>query len=295
MRALITGAAGLLGTALVPDLDAAWECWPVGHRQRPTHARGRTVELEDADSVRKLIGDVKPNVVVHLAALADVDACERDPERAWRSNVGITRNIVDACAAIGNPVVVYVSTDQLYDGPGANAEDAIRPRNVYALTKLWGEDVALQRNRAIVLRLNFIGLPVAGRPGFAGWLIESLQAQRPIRVFHDVHFNPIYAGFLAPIVRNLVESGACGVFNVGGGGAGMSKATFARRLAARFGFSDQRMTDASAGDSTLAAYRPRGMVMDVGRLTAALRRAPPTVEDSLAALHSAWRATGVAA
>jgi dTDP-4-dehydrorhamnose reductase len=291
-RALITGATGLLGSAILPDLESAWDCVPVGHTRRPAHPRGAVVDLGDAAATAACVQAARPDVILHLAALADVDACERTPELAWLRNVVATRNVMRAA---GEATLVYVSTDQLYDADGANRENAPRPRNTYSLTKLWGEDVALEAKKAIVLRLNFVATPIAGRPGFAGWLVDQLRSGRPVNVFNDVFFNPTYGGFVGQIVVDLVQKGARGVFNLGAALPGISKAEFAQRVARRFGYPAALLRETSVTGAPLAAYRPRGMTMDVHKLTGFLRRPMPSIDDCIAALHTDWVRHGFAA
>ena len=279
---MLTGASGLLGGVLLPGLEESFECWPVGGRHRPAHPRGECVDLEDSTAVADLMSRVAPTVVVHLAALADVDLCEAHPERAYRANVLTTRNVCDAVTAMSNPArLIYISTDQVYDAAGDNDETAVQPRNTYALTKLWGEEVCRQLPLALILRLNFFANDQSGGRGLTEWLIESLRAGAPINLFADVHFNPIFAGHLVRVLSRLIEAQPAGTYNLGAAGGAISKAEFARRLARRLDLSTQNCREMSVADAALAAYRPRGMAMDVSRLEAVLGRHLPTIEDGL--------------
>ena len=291
-RALITGASGLLGSALLPQLEDYFDLFPLGHRGPPQGSRGAVVDLADASAVAALVREVRPGVVLHLAALADVDACEREPDRAHAANVGFTRNVAAAAAALDPvPYVVYVSTDHVYDAPGANREEDTRPRNVYALTKLWGEDVACALPGAAAVRLNFFSRPGGDREGLAGWILRMLAGGDPVQVFTDVRFSPIYAGFLGRILRRLCEARPAGVFNLGSSGDGLSKADFACRLAEEFGLNTSSLRRTSVEQGDLLAYRPRGMVMDVSRIQDALGIRFPGVDEGIKALHATWNKT----
>ena len=97
------------------------------------------------------MAEIRPDIVVHAAALANVDACENDPEAARRLNVGMTENLLDAIAAeCPTCRFVYVSSDQVYDGQGPHDEASPCPGNVYGRTKLEGEEVALKHPDSLV-------------------------------------------------------------------------------------------------------------------------------------------------
>jgi dTDP-4-dehydrorhamnose reductase len=115
-RILVTGSRGLLGSALVPHLRACGN-FVLGH------SRGREADiygdLTDARQVSSALDEAAPDVVVNLAALTDVDECERKPQLAYLANVRIVENLARWIRANGSRTyLVQVSTDQVYDGPG---------------------------------------------------------------------------------------------------------------------------------------------------------------------------------
>jgi len=277
---LLTGASGTLGTVLAPRLAGHFTVHAIGHGRLPPWPGGCVVDLTSAAAVQALVERVRPQVVVHAAALADVDACERDPDAARRLNVDMPRHLAEAVGrTVPDCLFVHISTDQVYDGQGLHHEDRPAPCNVYARTKLDGEDGVRHLRRHLVLRTNFF-LSGGGR-GFADWLIRSMEEGAAITLFEDVLFNPLYAGDLADIVVELIASGATGTFNVGADGPGMSKADFARQLAERLGLSLVNARVGRLAQVALAARRPLDMRMDVRRLSAVLGHPPPTVEDGL--------------
>src|SRR6185436_3009734 len=73
------------------------------------------LDIESASSVEAAIETARPDAVLHAAALASVDVCERDPERARRTNAGGSALLARACAARGIRIVA-LSTDLVFDG-----------------------------------------------------------------------------------------------------------------------------------------------------------------------------------
>ncbi len=105
MRIFITGAGGMLGSALCDRLKDRHEIIGLTHKE---------LDILDKDRTRVLISDFKPDIVIHCAAYTDVDGCESDPDKAYRVNGLGTRNTALACAETG-AIMVYISTDYVFD------------------------------------------------------------------------------------------------------------------------------------------------------------------------------------
>ena len=234
-----------------------------------------------------MLEEVRPNVIVHLAALTNVDLCEKEPDRAYRLNVRATQTLVDWCREQAPDVYfVYISTDQVYDAPGPSSEDQVQPKNVYALTKLWAEDHAKRLARHCILRVNFFSDGYAADKGLISWLASSAVRASPVRLFSDVLFNPLHVADLSVLIVEMMKRGGVGTYNLGAGGEGVSKSAFLREAARQLGISDANFEDGSVADAPLAAYRPRDMRMNVSRVEGMLGRAMPTVAAGLNRLKS---------
>ncbi|MFF3686547.1 dTDP-4-dehydrorhamnose reductase [Streptomyces sp. NPDC002187] len=156
-RLYLTGADGMLGTALTAALaaDDAAGGWQVRGVSLKDH------DIADAAAVARSIDAFRPDVVVHTAAHAVVDDCERDPAMALRVNVAGVRNVVDACRRTGARLV-HISSDYVFDGAvppegGYRETDLPSPLSVYGLTKLAGERIcALLDDRALSVRTSWL-------------------------------------------------------------------------------------------------------------------------------------------
>lgn len=282
---VLTGATGLLGPVLVASLR---EMGNVTGVARTVSGEGMvSCDLCDAPAVSALIKNARPAVVVHLAALTDVDACEEKPGEAFRQNVLATRHLAEECAArLPGARLVFISTDQVYDAPGPSGEEAVQPKNVYALTKLWGEDIVRQLEHHLVLRVNFFsGRNEAGR-GLVPWLEARAGSGTQVPLFSDVLFNPLHVAHLSQLVREMIERECTGTFNLGSEEEGLSKAQFLRRVAERLGFDSGNFTDCPVADAGLRAYRPRDMRMRTHRVREVLGRDLPSIGDGLDLLAS---------
>ncbi|MDA1133245.1 MAG: sugar nucleotide-binding protein [Proteobacteria bacterium] len=272
---LITGGTGLLGPYLAAAAARRGAVMLAGRRRGQKRA-----DLSDAAAARRLIAEAAPDIVVHAAAWADVDGCEREPERADAINRQATANVAAAMPA-GCRLVV-VSTDQVYpDRPGPHREGTEAPVNAYGRSKLAGEAAALAAPGALVLRTNFFGPSrTRGRRSLSDFVLDSLRAAEPVTLFGDVLFSPLHMATLAEIVFELVEAEIAGTFNLGSRD-GMSKSEFGLAVAAVAGVAADTAT---IGESTMRAGRaPRAkdLRMDVGKLERALGRPMPTLAEEV--------------
>ena len=284
-RILVTGARGLLGSTLVPHLRSR------GH-DVVCHARSQEAELRgdlcDPHQARAVLEEARAEVVINLVALTDVDEAERNPQAAYLLNVRIVENLVDAILSNKNSShLVQVSTDQLYDGPGPNQEDAITLRNYYAFSKYAGELVA-DRVASTVLRTNFFGPSRSpGRTSLSDWLVQSLTRGDAITVFADVRFSPLSLDTLVRMVERVVTQRHTGVYNLGSK-EGMSKAEFAYALAAVLNLSTRNVSKGASDQKKMTAQRPKDMCLDSSRFEKQFGVQLPTLRDELQAMKEAY-------
>jgi dTDP-4-dehydrorhamnose reductase len=280
VKVLIAGATGMLGATLAPCLEAAGHD-VVRHGHRGAGDVG--CDLTDRQAAKALVDEVSPQAVINLVALTNVDRCEREPDRAYRLNVLTVENLVAALAGRDGAFLVQISTDQVYDAAGPNAEENVRLTNTYAMTKYAGE-LAAKLMPSAVLRTNFFGPSAApGRNSFSDWVLDGLCARKPMTAFADVIFNPVSMITLSNIIGRVLERPVRGVFNVGSHGA-MSKADFIRETARLHGLSDGAVTRGLSTAAGLPAYRPKDMSMDCARFERAFGVTLPRLTDEIAGL-----------
>lgn len=202
MRVLITGAGGQVGRELV----AAF----AGHDV--VGADRSALDVGDRDAVLGAITALRPHTVVHAAAWTAVDACEDDPDRAFRVNALGTRHVADGARRVGAHLC-YLSTDHVFDGekPGPYLEwDQPRPRSVYGRSKLAGE--AELGPGSTTVRTSW----VCGRHGsnVARTVLRLAAQGQPLAFVDDQRGHPTVAADLAQAVRGLVVGRLPGVFHV---------------------------------------------------------------------------------
>ena len=288
---LVTGATGLMGTYLFQELHSQSNTFFIGHSKTIPSKNFSSIDLTQENETFLLLNTIKPEIIIHTVALTNVDDCEENHLKAYLLNVQTTKNI---SKWINNKSpqtrLVYISTDQVYNGDGEHREENISPSNVYALTKLWAEDTALSIQRQLVLRTNFYALSNdENKSSFADWLIDSLLMKKPVTLFTDVLFNPLYIKDLIDIMLWLIENNINGVYNIGAKGDGVSKADFALKLARIFGIKFTNTNQGSVNNSTLKAFRPKDMRMSTRKLQKIMSKPLPTIDEGLSKLHDDWK------
>jgi dTDP-4-dehydrorhamnose reductase len=234
MRIVTTGASGMLGHNLMRLARPDYEMWGGFHTHRIDIPGCRMIPLDLADGPqsRAQLKSIHPDVVIHTAALTDVDECERDPERAQRINADATAMLAEVTEDLGARFV-YISTDYVFDGEKGDysEQDSPSPVNRYGETKLLGEGWVRQRcSRGLILRTTLYGLKMPPRRGMIESLIDSLHGSQTVTRFADQFFTPVYTGQLSALILRLVDLGVLGLFHVGAAQK-ISRLAFARHVA----------------------------------------------------------------
>lgn len=261
MKILVTGASGLLGAHLMAVLSRRHEV--VGVDRHPwwgdRSADVRLADLTEPQAVADVVASVAPDVVVHCAGLVSVDACERDPGLAYRSNAGITGTLARSVAP--DCLFVYIATDGIFkgDAPFATEEQLPCPRTVYGRSKLQGEwEVMLAARSHLIVRTNFYGWSSGRKQTAAEWLYHVLESGEAATLFTDFFYTPMYVVDFVERLELLIQGGHRGIVHLAGRDR-VSKAQFARLLAEVAGLSLEHVRWGSVDDAPLAAARPKDM------------------------------------
>ena len=289
-KLFLTGASGLLGSNIAYCLKEKYDILGLYH-SHPLVLNGvETVggDLLDHEALRKIIREFSPEVVIHCAALPDIERCEKDHALADRLNVTATGNIVDCTP----PSVrfIHISTDAIYDGEKNffSETDPIHPLNYYALTKYRAEGEALKRKKSLIVRTSFFGWNIQNKNSLAEWVVEELSNQRKIKGFTDVMTCSIYTFHLARLLDQAIEKDLSGIYNFVCRNA-VSKYDFAMRLAELFGLDSSLIDPISVDHFPFSAKRSKNLTLDTTKLSSALQRDLPSMEESLQAFLSDFK------
>jgi dTDP-4-dehydrorhamnose reductase len=291
-RALITGMGGFLGSNLGLHLDrAGWEVWGSWHAQDPAlpGVRARHLDVCLPGPVGELMEESKPDLVFHLAAIADPDACADDEAAARQINVQGTK-IVATAARLAGARLVFLSTDQVFDGSRAlwSESDAPSPLGAYGRSKRDAEAMAFEAggDSTLVVRLALTygwGRGAARGRNFAEKWLRTLLTGGRQRAFTDQWRTPIYGVDACEALRLGAEQGWRGLLHLAGPER-VTRHDFAVRLAREFHFPPEGMQAASLKDTVFKDPRPADASLDTTKLASLGFRARG-LDEGLKAMH----------
>ncbi len=273
MRILVTGASGLLGLNFALQYNGLHEIIGLFNDNLLAHAPFEVcqVDLTQIGVAEKVVLQYRPDCIIHCAALANVDACESEPELAQRINAEVPGELAAAARKAGIKLV-HISTDAVFDGlHGDYSERSLaNPINIYARTKLAGERAVLDANPdAIVARVNFYGWSLSGTRSLAEFFFNNLQAGKRVNGFTDVWFCPLQVSLLGETLMKMVEKNLSGLFHTVNREC-LSKYDFGCRIARQFGLDERLVTPVSWLDGRLVAPRSPNLRLKVDKLEKAL-------------------------
>ncbi|MEC0093589.1 dTDP-4-dehydrorhamnose reductase [Paenibacillus macquariensis] len=212
MKALVTGAAGQLGTDVVTILLSN------GH---DVLACGRKeLDFTDLAQCQQVIGQFQPDVVIHCAAYTAVDAAETDIDGAYKVNAVGTRNIAVAAESNGSKLI-YISTDYVFDGTSNESYqeyDNTNPQSIYGKSKRAGEVLVQSLStRYFIVRTSW----VYGAHGnnFVKTMLRLGQEKPSLKVVHDQKGSPTYTVDLTNFLLELMVTEKYGVYHASNSGA----------------------------------------------------------------------------
>ncbi|HVN56307.1 MAG TPA: SDR family oxidoreductase [Anaerolineaceae bacterium] len=291
MRILISGASGLLGLNLAIQASSGHAVTGVVHEHVlkglpfPVLAR----DLGKPDAAAALFDEVQPEAVIHCAAMANIDECEAEPERAMRINADLPGWLAGEARRCGVRLI-HLSTDAVFDGEKGDyrEEDAPNPLGVYARTKLAGERKVLEANpEALVARVNFYGWSLSGKRSLAEQFYYHLAAGRPMQGFTDVYFCPLLVNQLAELLIDLAESRLAGLYHLFSPEC-MSKYKFGIAIARKFGLDETLIRPTPLTQSGLKAARSPNLRMCSEKINLALSRPLPGQAEGLKGFYQLW-------
>jgi len=259
MRLLITGAQGMMGRDLRAAAEVAGhETWPtdVERLQRDPEDK---LDVTDFDSLGRAITQFKPDAVLHLAAMTQVDYCERRPEEAYRVNTVGTQNIALHCRTFELPLV-YISTGSVFDGkknePYHEFDDP-NPQSVYSRSKWQGELIV--RDLVPQHYIARAGWMFGGGPEdkkFVAKMIELARDRDVLKAVDDKFGSPCYTKDISRRCLELLESGRFGTYHCANEGV-CSRFEMAQAIVEFAGVKDCRVEPCSSAEFPLPAPRPR--------------------------------------
>lgn len=297
-RILITGANGLLGQKLVdllvkqPNVELVATARGANRLPFSEGYTYRSMDITNRQEVLDIIGDMRPNVVIHGAAMTDVDKCEIQKDDCWAQNVHAVESIIEACQAV-DAFLLHVSTDFIFDGAAGPYDETAEanPISFYGWSKQAGESaVRYARQTGTPLRWAIARTVLVygiahdmSRSNIILWVKKSLEDGKNIKVVTDQWRSPTLAEDLAMGCYLIADQEAEGIFNISGKEV-LTPYEMAIKTADYFGLDKSLIAQADASTFTQIARRPprTGFILDKARTV--LGYDPHSFEEGIAIL-----------
>jgi len=259
MKILVTGAAGMLGSALCPVLKQKRHEVFVTDLV-PTNDGVEYLDVRDFRQVEKLVENTKPDILMHLAAETDVDKCELEPDHAFKTNTLGTQNVSLVCQK-RNIEMVYISTIGVFYGDKLEPYtefDNPHPIKVYGQSKLEGEKIVQNLlSRYYMIRAGWM---VGGGPKkdkkFIGKIIKQMNETTMLKAVNDKIGSPTYTVDFSRCLVDLIETGYYGLYHCTNKGY-CSRFDVAKKIVDILGRSDVTVEPVSSAYFPLPALRAR--------------------------------------
>jgi len=295
MKVFVTGVGGQLGHDVMNELhkrgfegigsDLAPAYSGAADGSAVTEMPYVSLDITDAESVRRVLLDQKPDAVIHCAAWTAVDAAEEEENiaKVRAINGGGTRNIAAVCREL-DCKMVYISTDYVFDGQGEIPWEpdckAYAPLNVYGQTKLEGEQaVARLLEKFFVIRIAWV-FGVNGK-NFIKTMLNLGKKHETLRVVSDQIGTPTYTLDLARLLVDMVQTEKYGFYHATNEGGFISWYEFACEIFRQAGYSTKVVPVTTAEYGLSKAKRPFNSRLDKSKLTEAGFAPLPSWQDAL--------------
>lgn len=228
MKILLTGANGMVGSNLSKELTKTNHTVLATGRgtNRLPHSyfhekfQYRSLDITEKDEVLNVVTDFKPDLIIHGAAMTQVDECEQNKMLSYKTNVDATDYLILAAEEV-NARYCYLSTDFVFSGNNGPyvEDDETGPVNFYGMTKELAEQHIIQSNLSWTIIRTILLYGKAdhlNRSNFIYWVKENLEANKPIRVVADQIRTPTYIPDLTKAVIDMAEKGSQGLYHISG-------------------------------------------------------------------------------
>ena len=284
---IVTGAHGFVAGSVLAQAGDAWEVHAVSRGEplaRREHLSWHRCDSQSPEQFAQLFREVRPDAIIHTAALADIDFCQAHREAARTVNVEFTRTLANLCAD-ANCKLVFCSTDTVFDGEHApyDEDDLPGPVNYYAETKVEAEQLVIRLGaKGVIARLSLVvGLPVLGAGNsFLPRMIATLRAGRTIAMTQHEVRTPVDVITVGRALLELAADGHHGIFHLAGNDR-VNRLEMAQRIATRFGLSKDLVVPQAAAATPGRAARPRDVSLDNAKASANLKTPMRTFDEAL--------------
>lgn len=303
-KILITGASGFLGWHLCQNLlhqnsqnqnsqNPSWDVYGTYFSQslEIPGVKLEKTNLADSNELKTFFTTIKPDAVIHTAALSQPNYCQNHPDQSHAINVTASWEIAQLCADAGIPLA-FTSTDLVFDGLNApyNETAAVNPVNLYGEQKVLAEQGILKiYPQAAICRMPLMfGNATPTASSFMQGFIQKLQQGEDLSLFTDEYRTPVSGaiaaqGLLLAVTQQQTNKNWQGITHLGGKER-LSRYDFGKLMVAAFGLPEKHLLACRQADVKMSAPRPKDVSLDSSKAFS-LGYSPLSIQEQLANLN----------
>ncbi len=259
---LITGASGMLGATLASLWEDKYNIFATDHNNYKNNEIKNFKNFDLlSESYKDLINWSNPDIVVHCAAMTNVDECEDHPKRAMAVNA---KSINKILAENNDIKIIFISSDAVFsDGCSMAIEkDEVSPETIYGESKAKAERYLQESNcDYLIIRTTIVGKNInENKVGFSEWIIDSVVNKKNITLFNDVYFTPITIWHLAKEIEWCIDNSISGIVHISGKDS-VTKFDFGKKLCDCMGLNADIISKGSVDSVTFKAKRSKDQTL----------------------------------
>jgi dTDP-4-dehydrorhamnose reductase len=281
-RVLITGASGMLGATLVKLWSTKYNIFATGNSDfQGNLAKNYKIFDLKSENYGELIEWAKPDIIVHCAAITNVDYCEDNSEEAMIVNGESVRKLIYSAPYAK---LIFISTDAVFPCQThlANEESLTGPENIYGKSKEYGESfIKKSLKNSCIVRTTIVGKNInTYKQGFVEWIINSIKRDDHISLFNDVFFTPISIWHLTDELEWIINNDVPKILHVSSSEV-ITKYEFGYSLCHEMRLDASLIKAGSMDDVQFKAKRAKDQTLDSSYYISISKHKLPNFEDNI--------------
>ncbi len=268
-KIFFTGSTGILGCNWLEKFSNNYEILTLSYKNETFHHKYQNIILQNTslEKLTRILKKFSPNLIIHTAALTNVDTCEKKSSIAFEANYTLTKKLVNFSKKL-NIKFIYISSDHIFNGEQLQYSeiDSPSPINNYGLTKALSEKYIIKNlSNYLIIRTNFFGLGNYYKQSISEKIVNNLKLNIPIKLFDNIYFNPIDINILIRSIKYLIDKNLSGIFNISSNKK-ISKYEFGLLLAKNFNLNKSNIIKSKFTEKLKLTKRPLNMFIQNSKL-----------------------------
>lgn len=263
-KILITGSNGMLGKDILNELKFFYDCYGFNRKidNKLDVKKSVVCDLTDKDNLSRNLQLINPNIIIHTAAMVDIEKCQFEQIECMETNFNSIKIILENIAK--ETLFIFISSDSVFDGVSKFPDETSikNPLNYYSKSKSYAEDFIINNHKNhVIIRTNMYGFHDYWRGSLVEWAISSLKKNTEFSGYDDVYFNPLYTKQIARAIHYLTDLNFKGVIHLGSTTT-LTKYEFLLEICHLFNF-DRRLIFKTSIDEIDSVKRPKHTALNI--------------------------------